>query len=30
MSHLYEGSGILTFLIFFPLVGAVLAWLAGE
>jgi NADH-quinone oxidoreductase subunit M len=30
MSHLYEGSGILTFLIFFPLLGALAAWLSGE
>jgi NADH-quinone oxidoreductase subunit M len=30
MSHLYEGSGILTFLVFFPLLGALAAWMSGE
>jgi NADH-quinone oxidoreductase subunit M len=30
MESFYNGSGILTFLIFFPLLGAVAAYLAGD
>jgi NADH-quinone oxidoreductase subunit M len=30
MSSLYHGSGILTFLIAFPLLGALACWLSGE
>ncbi|MDB4951001.1 MAG: proton-translocating NADH-quinone oxidoreductase, chain [Gemmatimonadetes bacterium] len=30
LKHLYEGPGILTFLIAFPLLGALAAWLVGD
>jgi NADH-quinone oxidoreductase subunit M len=30
MTSLYQGSGILTFLIALPLLGALAAWLSGE